>query len=69
MWNVRPAVHIPSGGQTTMEILELATQYHALERVDGTGDTFRRRARILQAMWRAERGYDCGIHRGRPLGS
>ncbi len=52
-----------------MEILELATQYHALERVDGTGDTFRRRARILQAMWRAERGYDCGIHRGRPLGS
>lgn len=52
-----------------MDILKLAKQHHALERVDGTGDTFRRRARILQSMWRQERGYACGIHRGRPLGS
>lgn len=69
MWNVRPRVHIFSGGQTTMEILELAKQYHALERVDGIGDTFRRRARILQSMWRTEQGYELGEHRGRPLGS
>jgi len=52
-----------------MDIIQLAEQYHALERVDGNGDTFRRRARILQSMWRTEQGYQPGTHRGRPLGS
>ena len=30
---------------------------------------FQRRARLLQALWREERGYPIGEHRGRPLGS
>jgi len=52
-----------------MDIIQLAEFYQANEKVDGFGDTFRRRARILQSMWREERGYPCGTHRGRPLGS
>jgi len=30
---------------------------------------FQRRARMLQSLWREERGYACGEHRGMPLGS
>ncbi|MGH9011587.1 MAG: PGN_0703 family putative restriction endonuclease [Acidimicrobiia bacterium] len=34
------------------------------------GDSpFQRRARLLQALWREDRGYPIGAHRGRPLGS
>jgi len=52
-----------------LDIIELARRYHAHEKVDGTGDTFQRRARILQSMWREGMGYGVGMHRGRPLGS
>lgn len=52
-----------------MDIFELARRYHAHENVDGSGDTFQRRARILQSMWRENMGYAIGEHRGRPLGS
>lgn len=44
-------------------LTELARRYHALERTD-RGD-FQRRARILQSMWRAERGYPIGAHAAR----
>jgi hypothetical protein len=50
-------------------IVALAKRYDAYERIDGSGDTFRRRARILQSMWRAERGYEAGEYSGRKLGS
>lgn len=46
---------------------ELASELHALETVDKS--TFRRRARVLQSLWRHDLGYACGEHRGRPLGS
>jgi hypothetical protein len=45
----------------------LAKGYHVFVVSDGPG--FRRRARILQSMWRERRGYPMGKHRGRPLGS
>lgn len=45
----------------------LARQYHACVSSDGSG--FRRRARVLQSMWREERDYPIGLHRGNPLGS
>lgn len=45
----------------------LARQYHAYIKSDGRG--FRRRARILQSIWREEQGYRPGLHRGEPLGS
>ncbi len=32
-------------------------------------NAFQRRARLLQALWREQRGYPVGLHRGRPLGS
>jgi len=32
-------------------------------------NSFQRRARLLQALWREEQGLRCGEHRGRPLGS
>lgn len=45
----------------------LARQYDAYIRSDGRG--FRRKARVLQSMWREEHDYPIGLHRGRPLGS
>ena len=56
-------------GLSAESIIELAKAYDAHEAVDGVGDTFRRRARILQSMWRSARGYEAGEHRGRRLGS
>jgi hypothetical protein len=50
---------------------DLAAKLFALEAVDSS--PFQRRARVLQSIWRRERGYPCGEHsaRGktRPLGS
>lgn len=34
-----------------------------------TDNLFQRRARVLQSIWREERGYPMGEHRGMPLGS
>ena len=45
----------------------LAIRHNAFEKVDTTA--FRRKARILQSVWREEQGYPCGEHRGRLLGS
>ncbi len=45
----------------------LAKRYYVLEGVDKSD--FRRRARILQSIWRTERGYDIGVHSDRLLGS
>lgn len=54
-----------------MRLDELAASLDVLERVDSS--EFQRRARILQSMWRQERGFPCGEHLGpsgvRPLGS
>ena len=54
-----------------MRLSELATHLSVLEKVDNS--EFQRRARVLQAIWREERGMECGIHVGsrgsRPLGS
>jgi hypothetical protein len=50
---------------------QLATSLDALEPIDTA--PFQRRARVLQSLWRSERGYPCGTHRAgaksRPLGS
>jgi len=50
---------------------KLAHKYHAYVKSDGRG--FRRKARILQSIWREEQGYKPGIHKGpkgeRALGS
>jgi hypothetical protein len=46
---------------------ELAKKYNAFVKSDRKG--FRRRARILQSIWRTEREYPMGEHKGRPLGS
>jgi hypothetical protein len=46
---------------------DLARDLHALEPSDSS--PFRRWARVLQSLWREERGYPCGEYRGRPLGS
>lgn len=45
---------------TDMDITELARSHHAYEKVDGAGDTFQRRARILQSIWREERDFPIG---------
>ena len=49
----------------------LAQQYAACEKSDKS--EFQRRARVLQSMWREERGYEKGICKSRngsrPLGS
>ena len=37
--------------------------------VKGDGKGFRRRARILQSVWRLKKGYPAGQHKGQPLGS
>ena len=46
---------------------ELAKRYLVYEKSD-TSD-FQRKARILQSMWRTERGFEPGLFRGRKLGS
>jgi hypothetical protein len=45
----------------------LAKDYDVFVASDGAG--FKRRARVLQSMWREGQGYPMGEHRGRPLGS
>ena len=46
---------------------ELAVATHCLETVDG--NDFQKRARILQALWREERGYPIGELAGKPRGA
>jgi len=46
---------------------ELAQSLSCLESTDG--NTFQRKARVLQALWRVEEGYPIGHHRGREIGS
>ncbi len=50
-----------------MNIDDLARNLKAYEKTDGSA--FRRRARMLQSLWREEQGFQCGEHRGRQLGS
>jgi hypothetical protein len=56
---------------TQLNLDELAKEYVAFEKNDKT--VFQRRARVLQSLWREERGYKCGAHHARgtvrPLGS
>jgi hypothetical protein len=46
---------------------QLAQSYHAFEKVDISD--FQRKARLLQSLWRTEKGYDCGLFQGRKLGN
>ena len=46
---------------------ELAKQYFAFEKVDISD--FQRKARILQSMWREEKGYEIGEFRERKIGN
>ncbi|HML75228.1 MAG TPA: hypothetical protein PKB02_12125 [Anaerohalosphaeraceae bacterium] len=46
---------------------QLALSYFAFEKVDIS--EFQRKARILQSLWRTEKGYEPGLFRGRPLGN
>lgn len=50
-----------------MTLNELAKKLHAFQNIDGCG--FRRRARILQSIWRDEQGYEMGKNGGEGLGS
>lgn len=50
-----------------VDLDRLASKYDAYVSSDGSG--FRRKARVLQSLWREKRGYPIGLHRGRPLGS
>ena len=54
-----------------MNLEQLAERLCVLERTDLS--LFQRRARVLQSLWRQERGFGCGEHHGpkgaRPLGS
>ena len=54
-----------------MNLEQLAERLCVLERTDLS--IFQRRARVLQSLWRQERGFGCGEHHGskgaRPLGS
>ena len=54
-----------------MSLNRLARRYLASETIDKSG--FQRQARVLQSMWREQRGYPIGEQRGRgvsrPLGS
>jgi hypothetical protein len=54
-----------------MKLDDLAAKLFALEAIDKA--PFQRRARMLQSLWRTERGYACGEHiargKSRPLGS
>ena len=49
------------------KLTQLAKEYDVYVKSDGAG--FKRRARILQSMWREEQGYEAGKHRQRVLGS
>ena len=64
-----PAHANQTGGAVNLD--QLAVSLDAFERVDKS--EFQRRARVLQSMWRQERGIPCGEHHGpkgsRPLGS
>jgi hypothetical protein len=46
-----------------MHLDELARRLHALE--DSDASLFQRRARVLQALWREEQGFQCGEHQGK----
>lgn len=46
---------------------KLAQSYHAYEKSDKS--PFQRKARLLQSLWRAEKGYDYGLFKGKPLGN
>lgn len=50
-----------------MDLDELARSLHAYKTVDVS--RFQRSARVLQSLWREERGYKPGEHAGYPLGS
>lgn len=50
-----------------MSLKDLALRYHAYETVDA--DDFQRRARILQSMWRRDRGYEAASYRGKVRGN
>jgi hypothetical protein len=50
-----------------MTFQELAKRYHALESVDAR--SFQPRARLLQAIWREEQGYDSTTYRGKIRGA
>lgn len=54
-----------------MNLDDLARSLHALEKTDNSD--FRRRARVLQSIWREEKEIPCGTHKGsrgtRSLGS
>lgn len=50
-----------------MQLNELAMDLHAFKTVDVSA--FQRRARVLQSIWRQERGFEPGVHAGAPLGS
>jgi hypothetical protein len=45
---------------------DVLLQHHVLV---GTDNAFQRRARLLQSLWREDRGLPIGVHRGKPLGS
>ena len=46
---------------------QLAQKYHAFEKSDIS--SFQRKARLLQSIWREEKGYDCGHFRNRKIGN
>ncbi len=48
------------------DLTEVAKQYDVLVKSD---NRFKRRARVLQSMWRESQGYPMGAHRGHPMGS
>lgn len=50
-----------------MTFQELAKRYHAHENVDAR--SFQPRARLLQAIWREEQGYDSTTYRGKIRGA
>lgn len=54
-----------------MNLDDLARQFLVLEKTDSS--PFQRRARLLQSIWRAEKGYEAGLHgkgeKARLLGS
>lgn len=45
----------------------LAERLNALEPIDQ--DPFRERARLFQALWRHDQGYECGEYRGKLRGA
>jgi len=49
-----------------VNLIERARNHHAFVASD---NTFQRRARLLQSLWREEQGLPIGEHRGRRLGS